>query len=170
MLGSLVDFSKGFGSLMSAPVTKVRHETARRERKYAAAAALVNSRRESIESAGTDADEDQSLVEANRAAPSKPGREVSTSSNAGKSAGKGVSKMATSVLKGTLVDVPLALTEGLHNMPELYGDKVRKHNKVTDWKSGTAEAGKVCTLTLYSSSPPISRLGSKSLKGSSNTL
>ncbi|KAH7223081.1 hypothetical protein BKA60DRAFT_485715 [Fusarium oxysporum] len=87
LLGSLVDFSKGFGSLMSAPAS-------------------------------------------------------TTSSNAGKSAGKGVSKMATSVLKGSLVDVPLALTEGLHNLPELYGDKVRKHNKVTDWKSGTAEAGK----------------------------
>ncbi|KAI3581743.1 hypothetical protein IWW34DRAFT_907973 [Fusarium oxysporum f. sp. albedinis] len=90
LLGSLVDFSKGFGSLMSAPVIKAS----------------------------------------------------TTSSNAGKSAGKGVSKMATSVLKGSLVDVPLALTEGLHNLPELYGDKVRKHNKVTDWKSGTAEAGK----------------------------
>uniref|UniRef100_A0A0D2Y9P7 Uncharacterized protein n=1 Tax=Fusarium oxysporum (strain Fo5176) TaxID=660025 RepID=A0A0D2Y9P7_FUSOF len=146
LLGSLVDFSKGFGSLMSAPVIKVRHETANRERRYAATAALIkgNSRSDSIRSTATGTDtQDQGLVEANRAASSKPGREASTtSSNAGKSAGKGVSKMATSVLKGSLVDVPLALTEGLHNLPELYGDKVRKHNKVTDWKSGTAEAGK----------------------------
>ncbi|KAK2477128.1 hypothetical protein H9L39_12352 [Fusarium oxysporum f. sp. albedinis] len=146
LLGSLVDFSKGFGSLMSAPVIKVRHETANWERRYAATAALIkgNSRRDSIRSTATGTDtQDQGLVEANRVASSKPGREASTtSSNAGKSAGKGVSKMATSVLKGSLVDVPLALTEGLHNLPELYGDKVRKHNKVTDWKSGTAEAGK----------------------------
>lgn len=61
--------------------------------------------------------------------------------------------MTTSVLKGTLVDVPLALTEGLHNLPELYGDKVRKHNKITDWKSGTAEAGKVCTLLTVHQRP-----------------
>lgn len=52
--------------------------------------------------------------------------------------------MVTSLVKGTLVDVPLALTEGLHNLPELYGEQVRKHDKITDWKSGTAEAGKVC--------------------------
>ncbi|KAF5983451.1 glycosyltransferase family 1 [Fusarium coicis] len=44
--------------------------------------------------------------------------------------------------EGLLVDVPLALTKGLHNLPELYGEKVRKHDKVTDWKSGIAEAGK----------------------------
>ncbi|KAF5671692.1 glycosyltransferase family 1 [Fusarium heterosporum] len=145
LLGSLVDFSKGFGSLMSAPVIKARHETAKREKRYAATADLKdNSRSNSMKSNATSADaQEQALVETNRAVSPKPGHKASTtSSNAGKSAGKGVSKMATSVLKGSLVDVPLALTEGLHNLPELYGDKVRKHNKITDWKSGTAEAGK----------------------------
>ena len=87
-------------------------------------------------------------LEVKPAALSKPAQDAS-SSNAGISAGKGVSQMTTSVLKGTLVDVPLALTEGLHNLPELYGDKVRKHNKITDWKSGTAEAGKVWTLLAF---------------------
>ncbi|KAM0413203.1 hypothetical protein ACHAPD_008290 [Fusarium lateritium] len=145
LLGSLVDFSKGFGSLMSAPVMKVRHETANRERRYAATAAITDdSRSDNMGSTaiGTEI-HNQGLVKTKHGASSKSGREASTSSsNAGKSAGKGVSKMATSVLKGSLVDVPLALTEGLHNLPELYGDKVRKHNKITDWKSGTTEAGK----------------------------
>ncbi|PNP73834.1 hypothetical protein FNYG_12793 [Fusarium nygamai] len=144
LLGSLVEFSKGFGSLMSAPVIKVRHETAIREKRHAARAALeADSRTRSPANSTTAEDpQERSMVEANRSALSKPHREVSTSSNAGRSAGKGISKMTTSVLKGSLVDVPLALTEGLHNLPELYGDKVRKHDKVTDWKSGTAEAGK----------------------------
>ena len=92
--------------------------------------------------------QEHGLITANPEAASKPPLEMSTSSGAGKSEGKSVSKMATSVLKWSPVDVPLALTEGLHNLPELYGDKVRKHNKVTDWKSGTAEAGKVCVLRL----------------------
>ncbi|KAF5597576.1 glycosyltransferase family 1 [Fusarium subglutinans] len=140
LLGSLVEFSKGFGSLMSAPVIKVRHETANREKRHAARAALkAESRsRSPANSTTTEDPQERSLVEAKL----KPDREVSTSSNAGKSAGKGISKMTSSVLKGSLVDVPLALTEGLHNLPELYGEKVRKHDKITDWKSGTAEAGK----------------------------
>lgn len=56
--------------------------------------------------------------------------------------------MATSVLKGSLIDVPLALTEGLHNLPKLYDENVRRHDKVTDWKSGTAEADKVCIVRV----------------------
>jgi sterol 3beta-glucosyltransferase len=51
--------------------------------------------------------------------------------------------MASSVTKGTLVDVPLALTEGFRNAPRIYGGKVRKQEKVTDWKIGGIVAGKV---------------------------
>nr|RBQ92249.1 hypothetical protein FVER53263_11746 [Fusarium verticillioides] len=139
LLGSLVEFSKGFGSLMSAPVIKVRHETANREKRHATRAALKADSRSRSPASSTTAMDSQ---ERSAADFSKGDRDVSTSSSAGKSAGKGISKMTSSVLKGSLVDVPLALTEGLHNLPELYGEKVRKHDKVTDWKSGTAEAGK----------------------------
>ncbi|KAH8776655.1 glycosyltransferase family 1 protein [Diaporthe sp. PMI_573] len=81
------------------------------------------------------------------ASPSHASQQISSpatasSSSAGKAAGNGALKMMTSVVKGTLVDAPLALTEGLHNLPKLYGEEVRKHDKITDWKSGTAEAGK----------------------------
>ncbi|KAG9499326.1 hypothetical protein J7337_010146 [Fusarium musae] len=139
LLGSLVEFSKGFGSLMSAPVIKVRHETANREKRHAARAALKADSRSRSPASSTTAMDSQ---ERSAADFSKGDRDVSASSSAGKSAGKGISKMTSSVLKGSLVDVPLALTEGLHNLPGLYGEKVRKHDKVTDWKSGTAEAGK----------------------------
>ncbi|KAH8883716.1 UDP-Glycosyltransferase/glycogen phosphorylase [Thozetella sp. PMI_491] len=154
LLGSLVDLSKGFGNLISAPIIKAQHETANRERRYAATAAIIaasssngmnsvtNLQVETAASASGTTNQEHSLVETNAATALEPAREVLRSSGAGKSAGKGVSKMATSVLKGSLVDVPLALTEGLHNLPELYGEKVRKHDKITDWKSGTAEAGK----------------------------
>lgn len=127
---------------MSAPVIKVRHETANREKRHAARAALKADSRGRSPASSTTAMDSQ---ERSAADFSKGDRDVSTSSSAGKSAGKGISKMTSSVLKGSLVDVPLALTEGLHNLPELYGEKVRKHDKVTDWKSGTAEAGKVFT-------------------------
>ncbi|KAH7369987.1 glycosyltransferase family 1 protein [Rhexocercosporidium sp. MPI-PUGE-AT-0058] len=44
--------------------------------------------------------------------------------------------------KATLVDFPLALTEGLHHMPRLYGEEVRNYGEVKDWKSGGVVAGK----------------------------
>lgn len=62
-------------------------------------------------------------------------------------AGVGVKGLGTSIVKGTLVDMPLALAEGLRNTPALYGEKIRDHGPVTDWKSGGVVAAKVGQLT-----------------------
>jgi hypothetical protein len=59
--------------------------------------------------------------------------------------GKGFGKMVGVLPKATLVDFPLAITEGLHHMPRLYGEEVRNHGQVKDWKSGGVVAGKVYT-------------------------
>lgn len=40
------------------------------------------------------------------------------------------------------VDVPLAVTDGLRNVPKLYGEKVEQRKPINDWKSGTIEGGK----------------------------
>lgn len=66
-----------------------------------------------------------------------------TSRSAAKDIGKGFGKMTMALPKATLVDFPVALTEGLHQMPKLYGDEVRDHGKVTDMKSAGVVAGKV---------------------------
>jgi hypothetical protein len=44
--------------------------------------------------------------------------------------------------KGMLVDMPLAMSEGLRAVPRLYGDEVKDHGTIEDWKSGAAFAGK----------------------------
>jgi hypothetical protein len=44
--------------------------------------------------------------------------------------------------KGVFVDVPLATTEGLRAIPRLYGQEVRDHGPIRDWKSGAEVAGK----------------------------
>ena len=54
--------------------------------------------------------------------------------------------MTGNLTKATLVDVPLALADGLHAVPKLYGEKVRDHGTVTDWKSGGAVTGKVLPI------------------------
>ncbi|RYC79384.1 hypothetical protein BFJ63_vAg17731 [Fusarium oxysporum f. sp. narcissi] len=64
---------------------------------------------------------------------------------AGRMAGasaKSIGKIGPTALKGMVVDIPLALTEGLKSVPQHYGGSVRDHGPVTDVKSGIVVAGK----------------------------
>jgi hypothetical protein len=56
--------------------------------------------------------------------------------------GKSLAMFAPKALKGMTADIPLALTEGLKNIPQLYGDTPRDHGPVKDFKSGAIVAGK----------------------------
>ncbi|KAG8629853.1 hypothetical protein KVT40_001472 [Elsinoe batatas] len=58
------------------------------------------------------------------------------------SSAKSVSMMNVSLFKGTMVDLPLALTEGLKAVPKLYGEAPQKHGAVDGWMSGGVVAGK----------------------------
>lgn len=71
------------------------------------------------------------------------GSQTSVGAAAAVAAGKGMQGMTTAVVKGSLVDFPLALADGLKNVPRLYGEEVRDHGPVTDWKSGGTVAAKV---------------------------
>ncbi|GAB1193658.1 hypothetical protein APSETT444_002879 [Aspergillus pseudonomiae] len=51
--------------------------------------------------------------------------------------------------RGALVDLPLAAVEGMRAVPRLYGDKVRVHDPVTDWKSGAGVAWSTFSHGLY---------------------
>ena len=54
---------------------------------------------------------------------------------AGRAIGESFGKVGNAVAKAA-VDLPVAMADGLHNMPNLYGDKVRQYDPVTGWKSG----------------------------------
>ncbi|KXJ86093.1 glycosyltransferase family 28 domain-containing protein [Microdochium bolleyi] len=56
--------------------------------------------------------------------------------------GGGVVKVYGVVLQGVFVDGPVAMAEGMRNVPRLYGEEVKEQGKVTDWKSGGAVAAK----------------------------
>ncbi|GKT45344.1 uncharacterized protein ColSpa_05525 [Colletotrichum spaethianum] len=51
--------------------------------------------------------------------------------------------MTGAIAKGGFVNLPLALADGLHNVPQLYGDKPRAHGKLGVRKSGGIIATKV---------------------------
>ena len=70
---------------------------------------------------------------------------------AGRMAGASMKSLANFVptaLKGMTVDIPLAMTEGMRNVPRLYGEKPLGHGRVTDIKSGFALAGKGFALGM----------------------
>ncbi|KAH6874369.1 hypothetical protein B0T10DRAFT_498827, partial [Thelonectria olida] len=63
--------------------------------------------------------------------------------------GKGLVGMGGAVTKGALVDLPLALAEGLRKTPQLYGDTTEDPGKVKDWKDGATVAAKNFGLGFY---------------------
>ncbi|KAF5681233.1 UDP-glucose,sterol transferase [Fusarium heterosporum] len=93
---------------------------------------------------------DSTFVEGDQLSPDnqRPGsaqRSHSSGALVGKMAGASamsVGKVGQIATKGMLVDIPLAMTEGLKSVPKLYGDNVRDHGPVTDAKSGAIVAGK----------------------------
>ncbi|KAJ7705318.1 hypothetical protein B0H17DRAFT_1037634 [Mycena rosella] len=56
--------------------------------------------------------------------------------------GKSLGRFMTSSFKGMVIDIPLAVTEGLRGVPKLYGEEVKEHGEVKGWKSGAVVAGK----------------------------
>ncbi|KAF8427007.1 hypothetical protein EV426DRAFT_529927 [Tirmania nivea] len=64
----------------------------------------------------------------------------------------GTTHSLTSILRTGLrlpMDISLALAQGFHNAPRLYGDKVRRPHRITGIHSGLRAAGKEVTLGLY---------------------
>ncbi|OJJ66142.1 hypothetical protein ASPBRDRAFT_60002 [Aspergillus brasiliensis CBS 101740] len=55
---------------------------------------------------------------------------------------KSLGSFVPTALKGMTVDIPLALTEGLRNVPRYYGEEPRDHGAITNIKSGFTVAGK----------------------------
>ncbi|KAI0110383.1 UDP-glucose,sterol transferase [Nemania sp. FL0031] len=53
--------------------------------------------------------------------------------------------MGTAVARttcGVLVDIPLAVTEGMRAVPQLWGEKVEEHERIHDFRSGVSVAGR----------------------------
>ena len=59
---------------------------------------------------------------------------------------KNVGRFHSSLFKGTMVDMLLAVTEGLQAVPKLCGDQRIEHSPITDAKSGFVVTGRVTNL------------------------
>ena len=68
--------------------------------------------------------------------------EASRAVKALRGSASGVGKFLNHWAKGMLLDMPLAVTEGMRSAPRLYGGEVYDPGPVTDWKTGGRAAGK----------------------------
>lgn len=69
--------------------------------------------------------------------------------------GRGFGKVGMALTKGA-IDLPRAMADGLHNVPALYGDKVRDYGEIRGWKSGTLTGVKVCFRFCHCFPPLLS--------------
>jgi sterol 3beta-glucosyltransferase len=56
---------------------------------------------------------------------------------------KNFAKASSSLVKGAVIDMPMALADGLRHAPRMYGDKGRDYGQITGIASGLSMAGKV---------------------------
>ncbi len=78
------------------------------------------------------------------------GSGTSAAGAAGKAVGRGFGKVGLALTK-TAIDLPRAVADGLHNVPELYGEKVREIGPIRGWKSGSKTGLKVraCPFVMW---------------------
>jgi len=71
-----------------------------------------------------------------------------TAAAVARASGRSAKDFATSIGRGTLVDIPVALADGMLATPGLYGEKVKDYGQVKGWKSGMAKGGKAFGMGL----------------------
>jgi sterol 3beta-glucosyltransferase len=80
--------------------------------------------------------------------------------------GRGLGKVGMALTKGA-IDLPRAMADGLHNVPALYGDKVRNYGEIRGWKSGAVVGAKVCP-SPFSRTRPFMKMWNGRIKYQTN--
>ncbi|KAJ5919710.1 hypothetical protein N7454_009545 [Penicillium verhagenii] len=132
LIGTSTDILKATGDIVYKP-----YQEFRRVPKSESEPALPESSDSRSPSIATTSD-NASLDSSSTKRPSKLRATGAAMEGSAKSLGKVVGYW----YKGVLVDMPLAASEGLRAVPRLYGDEVKDHGRILDWKSGATFAGK----------------------------
>ncbi|KAF3037671.1 hypothetical protein E8E12_007149 [Didymella heteroderae] len=142
VMSTAVDLGTSVTGIFTKPYTDYRND--RDWRAYQDCIRDISSASNSLGLPAKDSD-NSSIHSATSATKRKP---VSAGQMAGAS-GKSIAMFAPKATKGMLVDIPMALTDGLKNVPRAYGDKVREHGPVTGFTSGATVAGKTFAYGFY---------------------
>ncbi|KAE9373334.1 glycosyltransferase family 1 protein [Stipitochalara longipes BDJ] len=133
-LDGVVDVGSAFGNLVEEPIKEYRKvKSMERENSdlYSASTSTsnANSSTLSIRSGITSTSRSTGMTGSSVSGQSAAGA-------AGKAVGRGFEKVGMAVTKG-VIDLPRAVADGLHNVPALYGEKVRDYGEIRGWKSGS---------------------------------
>ncbi|KAL1794573.1 hypothetical protein ACET3X_006389 [Alternaria dauci] len=141
VLGTSVELASCVTGIFTKPITEYRddrdwraYEDAKLEAAEASSSSANRTNKSELLSDSASAVSSTNSVVAKR----KP---ISAGQLAGAS-GASIAMFAPKALKGMTVDIPLAITDGLKNVPRLYGETPRDHGPVTGFTSGAAVAGK----------------------------
>ncbi|KAK0721774.1 hypothetical protein B0T26DRAFT_700265 [Lasiosphaeria miniovina] len=143
VMATAVDMTDSITGMVTKPVDEYRHEQRRRERERKRDVARQGAHHDTLDVA--DGRSSPAGSSTSGAASTDDFGKPKPRSMAGTVAGasaKSIGMLGPTAAKGMLVDFPLAITEGMKSVPQLFGTKVRHHGPVTDAKSGAAVAGK----------------------------
>jgi hypothetical protein len=149
-MATAVDMADSITGMVTKPVSEYRHEQRRhkRERKREAATAGQDTQHVDFTPKREETEDDgrSSLTGslASSADDSSRRKQHSMAGTVAKASAKSVGMLAPTAAKGMLVDIPLAITEGLRAVPQHLGTRTRDHGRVrvTNAKSGAVVAGK----------------------------
>jgi hypothetical protein len=138
-MSTAVDMAGGITGMATRPVGEY-HEGKRRQARAEELQKFVEKRRQALHNSATDT---ASIRTGRSGVSSKSANKHPSIGGKATAAGaKSIGSIGPRALKGMMVDIPLAFTEGLNAIPSHYGDKGRDNGKVTGIGSGFAVAGK----------------------------
>ncbi|CAN9325860.1 unnamed protein product [Alternaria alternata] len=141
VLATSVDLATCVTGVFTKPITEYRDDRDRRayEESKLEASTASNTGTNHIDQSAPMSDSASAETSANSVVPKR--KAISAGQLAGAS-GASIGMFAPKALKGMMVDIPLAITDGLKNVPRIYGETPRDHGPVTGFTSGAAVAGK----------------------------
>ena len=139
VMSTAVDMADSVTGMVTKPVDEYKHEQRRRERDQKRQISRQRNHHESFDKNGRTASRLSKAASMDDLGKRMPRSIAGTVAGA---SAKSISMLAPTAAKGMLVDIPLAITEGMKAVPSHFGTKVRNHGPVTDAKSGAAVAGK----------------------------
>ncbi|KAJ7905039.1 hypothetical protein B0H13DRAFT_2023706 [Mycena leptocephala] len=136
-LGTLSDMVEATGGIVVKPYKELKHSHS-----GAPASPMPSASEVAVEEADDKGEGPSGGVVAVRRGG------ISTAGAMAAASGKSLGTVVTSYFRGTMVDIPLAVTEGLRGVPKMYGEEVKDYGEVKDWKSGALVAGKTFAYAI----------------------
>lgn len=164
-MATAVDMADSITGMVTKPVDEYRQEQRRRERDQKRELARRGARNDTLEVDGRSSptgSHSSGVASTDDFGKRNP---RSMAGTVGGASAKSIGMLAPTAAKGMLVDIPLAITEGMKAIPQHFGTKVRHHGPVTDAKSGAAVAGKTFAWGFVDG---LSDLVMEPIRGASN--